>query len=360
MNSRKTEHWRQIRLERKRRQKRSKRKILRKKKYLSRHGSDFFNRKKNDREYEIRKKNEKYLYLKAPSTFSFLIKPQETTAYFAELQKCSNDGQPIFVDLQQVQILTIDALMHILAWMDFRRTRNLKGLVGGNLPEDPATSKVFKDSGFLDHVKVSDVRGIGQLDYDKDYFRIVSGSKHKPAIVQQIIDFTINKLRLNGLGETKKLFHIISEMMGNVVEHAYNRQRSKKNKWYLMAHYDKIFDKVDFVFLDNGETIPQTIAKRGIEGLENLASSSFGIRKTLDCRLIESALTEQSNRSKSQQLNRGKGLPAIQKCSDQKFMNDLILVSRYAFVDLANNRSEVLNSSFKGTLYSWSFHRGKK
>jgi len=357
MNSKSIERIRQIKLAKKRRKKRLKRKILRNSKFLYKKRDPFIKKKKALRNYQKRRKKKQYTSLVAPANFSFLSNPHETSNYFANIQNTSDRGEPVFLDLQNIEALTIEALMYILAWMDYRNSRNQMGILGGNAPKNPEMKRIFEESGFLDHVKHDEMKSIGKLSFNKAFFRIISGHTNSQTVITQVIDYTIDCLELEGLIATKKLYQIISEMMGNAVEHAYTSVQSKKNKWYLIAHFDMKNNQVNFAFIDNGETIPKTIAKKRLEKFTELISNKTGLGKRLDCKLINYALRKNSGRSRTLQSNRGKGLPALQKCSDNKEICNLILVSRNAHIDLARRKHMVLDNAFKGTLYSWSFQK---
>lgn len=134
--------------------------------------------------------------------------------------------------------------------------------------------------------------------------------------------------------------------------------KARSNKWYLMANFDKINNKINFVFLDTGFGIPKTINKNYKEKVAQILQNSVGelgfIFAAPEAHLIESAL-QGGFRTKTNQHFRGKGLPCIYEFYKNNYIQDLIIISNYGYIDCVRNYKIQLMNKFHGTLYSWSF-----
>lgn len=85
--------------------------------------------------------------LRAPETLSLFDAPNETLKYCNTLRDhLTQPGMEIFLDLDDVQNFTSDALLLIRAIMDSRAYHTQ---IGGNLPRDPTVASEFKESGFF-------------------------------------------------------------------------------------------------------------------------------------------------------------------------------------------------------------------
>jgi len=162
---------------------------------------------------------------------------------------------------------------------------------------------------------------------------------------------------------TKALYRLLIEVMANTWNHAYercepvhNRVPQKNNgypwgRWWLLARNLPDCKKVQFAFLDVGKSMPVTIRKGITERIQQQLSNLIPTTAA-DSRLVMSALNGDF-RTGTGETKRGNALPAIRALSDDRRIHSLKIVSRHAFVDVAERRSVDLRANFKGTLLSW-------
>jgi hypothetical protein len=121
-----------------------------------------------------------------------------------------------------------------------------------------------------------------------------------------------------------------------------------------MAAHREHLKPLHFTFLDNGLTIPATIRRNLGEYLADIAGVLLPVVQTQDHRLIESAL-KGDFRTKTGVVYRGKGLPKIYEYSNNRNIENLVVISRNGYVGVANGIVKDLNEKFYGTLLSWDF-----
>ena len=339
MNKKKTERQRQIRLSIKRFRKKQKRKYC----YYS------YN-KPSDVILEQRvKAGNKEQRIFAPHILSFVRNPTETLTFFSELRIQSEKKMPIFLDFSNITQLTIDVLLYLISIFDYWGGTGFSHHVRGNLPNNPECKELFVKSGFFRYV--SHPISIEEIKPDANFLQIEFDSNVVGVISGKVTEFVSKHLKKTEQ-QTKGIYRILTEMMLNTKQHAY-LGKEKLQKWYLMAHYNQGESKIEFSFLDNGLGIPNTISKRFREVIRDWAEW-FKAFESQHTRLLVSAFNGDF-RTKTKQRYRGKGLPEIKKFSDQKYIDDLVVLSDKGYVDFSDGQDTILSQSFQGTLYSWSF-----
>lgn len=143
-------------------------------------------------------------------------------------------------------------------------------------------------------------------------------------------------------------------MHGYTLDHAY-KQNSLVPKWYLIALNKPETGKVSFTFLDGGQGIPSTINIKHRERVKQLISKFFyDVPSIKDNALIYSALKGEF-RTRTNEGYRGKGLPKIYQCVENKEIDNLIIISNKGYVNCSTGEQRELSSTFHGTLFSWDF-----
>lgn len=307
---------------------------------------------KNEKNYDIK---EDRTVFTAPSIFSFIENPEETNEFFINILRFisvkRNYRKNIFIDISTISKLTTDALMYLLAIINnlnenFRNSYR----ISGNNPMNPNANKLFEESGFYRFVRRRDSRAIVQ---NKDNLQILAGDKCDYSAAKRVCDFVTEKSGIDNKRKCSFLYEIITELMSNTKNHAYNKNDVMLYpNWYCFAQYDGI-NTIKFIFMDTGEGIPSTILKRFLEKIDVL-----GIKSESD--YVISALNSQF-RTSTELKHRGKGLPRIRKhCLDSKIDNMTIITNK-ANVRVTNKdlQGEDLINSLQGTLFSWDIDINK-
>jgi hypothetical protein len=152
---------------------------------------------------------------------------------------------------------------------------------------------------------------------------------------------------------TDELYEIIIELMTNTVQHAYNdKEILTVNQWYIYVGVNE--DILQFVFLDTGEGIPQTVNKKAIEKFGDL----FNVNRN-DSYYIISALNGEW-RSMTEEKYRGKGLPFVLGYSKRDEVCNYTIISGKAVVKIGKEGDVTytdLNNRIFGTLYYWEIRK---
>lgn len=289
----------------------------------------------------------KYVF-EAPLTFSFTKNADETTQFFRQLMNFitnrHNFGKSIYIDISKITVLTIDALMYLLAIVNNLNTNFYnKYSFSGNLPQNEYVRKLFVESGFFKYVKR---QGMIPLAQNKDNIQILSGEDSSTSVAKSMSDF-VSSLCGVSVKKCSFLYIMLIELMSNTKKHAYdNKANILTPHWYCFAEYDKV-DTVCFTFMDTGAGIPSTVQKNFPEKIDILKIKG-------DDKYVISALDGEF-RTATKQSYRGKGLPKIRSfCSNGKIKNMHIITNRANVLVRRNGFSSIgVTSPLQGTLYYW-------
>ncbi len=301
-----------------------------------------------------RRKTHATITLHAPAHFSIVNNKEETLEFFShafsEMGRCKF-RQDIFFDLKDIKLISPDAIMLMIALVkNIRRCKTMQTTCRGNLPDNLEARTYIEKSGFYSFVKV---HGPIPQPNQKSAIQISSGYEVDPALIGSICSFVSSRAGLPERIYTKGLYQIITELMTNTIQHAYNTDRGlMENRWYIYVEDSPA--KIQFVFLDTGSGIPSTIKVNFVEKV----MQTFGSNAN-DAKLISSAL-KGDYRSETGERHRGKGLPNIYEASKTDRISKLNIISGHGqcMVDdtwIINESSSVI--SFPGTLFCWQFDK---
>ena len=144
--------------------------------------------------------------------------------------------------------------------------------------------------------------------------------------------------------------------MSNTNNHAYKFSGGWRNKWWIIAVYDKSRKVVTYTMLDNGAGIPGTVRLK-LKELIRVKMIPRG--DELDSDLIKSAFMGDEKRSRTWLSWRGKGLPSIYDSLKKKRIRNLLAISNRGYFNMENGQVTELKRKFYGTLLSWEV-RGQK
>lgn len=282
--------------------------------------------------------------LTAPTIFSLSLNPRETIEYFERiLEECTQHkfDENIVIDLAPVTSITTDAIMYLLAIISNIKSASVyRTVFSGNVPRDKAAQQIFLSSGFKNLVS----NRLPSIDTSNDKVQIITGKDVCPKDAKKICDFVSQHSAL----ETRQLYSSIIELMTNVHQHAYNQSHKDittlKSCWYIFA--ENFDSHIQFVFMDTGEGIPNTINKKFRERLPRVMT---------DEKLIHSAFLGE-NRSETKQPNRGNGLPLIYTQIVNRYFDSLTVISNKGMCEYnyASVTQTELTNAMQGTLFIWS------
>ena len=280
----------------------------------------------------------------APEEFSFINNVNETVSFFSDIDRkmLNKTKNKIYIDLSQVKKITVDVIMYLIAKIKKLQYKKLTfKSFSGNVPKDVDARKVLIESGFFDFVNSKTKTSI-----KNEKISISSGTTFDREQSRKICDFIIKNSSYKR-DDVYFIYEMLSEMMSNTNEHAYNDVGDNLNKWYLYAEKNDNF--FEFIFLDTGVGIPTSINKRLFE---KIISN--------DSKLLLSALNGEY-RSSTKLRTRGKGLNYIKNCARKNHISTLFVISNKGIVKFEDSKlmysSNVENDSLEGTLYYWKLIR---
>lgn len=309
----------------------------------------------------IRPPKKGFYNLPAPINFSLINNPENCIKYFNDALELINQYQlqpitdTVQFEISEIEYLTIDAIMYQLAIMTNLRakTRNIK-IVRGTMPKKEDIKKMLIESGFLSYVKTPEAIAPKQSTKTTE---IMTGEIVDGESIGKIIDFVNNYFK-NTTQNTKFLYTLLSELMTNTKDHAYDQEEENEftNRWYLYADVEEENDKIKITFLDTGYGIPNTVRKK----LEEKIKDAIFKEKT-DAEYIYSALKGEF-RTATKQKHRGEGLPFINECVEKGRIKNLKIISSYGMINVLDNKINIenikyLKNSLPGTLYYWEMDR---
>jgi hypothetical protein len=295
----------------------------------------------------LRSKENRHI-IRMPNIFSVVDNTADTLEIFDQIFEKISSGHKMFLDMRNIEILTPDAPLYMLAIFEYFYLQKFAMDITGNFPKNEQINELLIQSRFFEHVTLAPELKVPK--YDENILQIESGIRTDSLVVKEVIKFALRHLGQEISPKSRTIFRILIEMMDNTVEHAY-KVASDRSKWYLMACRDKTNGQIRFAFLDGGLGVPATIRKNFKEKVLELFVTITG--DINDARLIMSALQGIFRRTRTKLRNRGKGLPNIYKSYNEKFIDNLRIISNVGYIDKGSEI--ILKDKFHGTLYTWDF-----
>ena len=315
----------------------------------------------------ISKHNNVKKIIKVPNVFSFINNTEETMSFFEEfitIIECSAPCTHLYIDSKDVEFVTVDALIYLLAAMD-NMVRYKKYSYSGSFPNNKEARKVYMDSGFTKFVTTPKVLN-KRLPRSTDKMRINRGLYNDPRIAGEICDFVRKALGFNYKNSTSELYKVLIELFSNAYWHAFDLSENMKikSKWYIYAEH--LDGYVQIVFADTGKGIPETVRKRISEKILIYVNEFInnGIRNN-DSELIKSALNGEF-RTQTKEVYRGNGLNTVREQAMKRKFKSFDIISSHGRCSFKQHDNDFVKEIFAqdykhkiyGTLYVFSVCRG--
>lgn len=279
----------------------------------------------------------------APEYFSIIENTNETVSYFnriISLLRAKKYKVGVYFDIENVNHLTIDSVMYLLAIIKNIKTNKLsKYSFSGNFPKDKNINLLLNESGFLNYVTTKNKINLTKKGNN---IEIKNGKQIDQNVAKETCDF-VNKILKTDTKYTKFLYNMLIELMTNTFQHAYTSDCFLINHWYLFAENGN--NSIKFIFLDTGLGIPNTIRKKFYENILPLKDNQF----------IYSALIGEF-RTNTQQGYRGKGLPKIYQYYNEHTIKNLAIISGKGCCILQNSNYD-MDNILNGTLFYWEISK---
>ncbi len=295
-----------------------------------------------------------YKVFTPPKEFSILNNPEETISFFNNIlnviknipsTRNSNTIHILKIDMSEIESITGDALMYLLTVMkNTKRQKDKRIFWNGNFPKDEKIKRFLKQSGFLNYMRTAKQN----LIHSDENIEIQSGKLMQGDIAKYICDYTNIKLNTNKV-YSKFLYRILTELMTNTKDHAYNNNSKFDYYWYIFV--ENAEDKIRYTFMDNGIGIPTTVLRKFREKIIEI------LHLDREYKYIESALNGDF-RTETRVEHRGTGLPDIYNFSKNNNIRNLTIISNSAYYS-TDKRSYDLNTKLEGTIFYWEINKKK-
>ena len=322
------------------------------------------NKRKGQKRSNTKKRQPDKIFT-VPDIFSIVSNPDTTITFLNKVirsvegvrnlqrQHRNNYIRTFLIDMSNTKYISSDALMFLLTIIQNTRGKKILPIDWiGNFPKEPDVREFLKRSGYLNYMKTS-AENIIQVD---DNIQIKSGTGYNyiendqnKDIRQEIIDFSCQKLKKDKK-DINYLMTMLTEMITNIIDHAYQKQGLFKHQWYIFV--DNNIDKITYTFMDNGLGIPTTIRKSIIEKIIET------INAEAEYKYIETALSGVHKRSETGKRERGNGLPSIYEQYLNKKIENFVIISNKAYY--SENKKYDLKECLNGTVFYWEIKKEGK
>jgi len=309
----------------------------------------FKNNKKSSFSEEKQKRNNQYQLLRrvrifAKPDFSLLEFPENILSFVNEIEDATlkRKYKIVILDMSEVINIDIGCISILLSKINKLTQKNIQTIC--NLPTDNDCKRMFFESGFSDHMR--DLQGR----------KIVYSRMNNNLMVNRGFDKTSNEKvgiairksveHLTGAEESfRPLYSIAQEMCANSIEHA-----NEHNKNWLFSVWYKDEMNVCFAMTDIGSGILGTLKRKFSQKIKELVLKDH---KEILIRAFEKKYSSVTN-----DINRNKGLPKIKSISDERYINNLVVITNNVLIDFSDDtNSKILNKKFNGTFYYWELNK---
>lgn len=292
----------------------------------------------------------------APKVFSLLNNPEETISFVNKIEKYLLKRQKVFVVLTYIEEIDYGAIAVLFSVMDLFNIKNVP--FNGNKPTNSEANEKLHVSGFFTELYRKNRSKIEYRTGSDNHIFAKSNKKVESQLGLPVMAEASETI----WGEKricKGLQRILVELMHNTNNHAGGLNKKGDERWCLSVNHDKQNKKVQFVFVDYGVGIFNSLneKEKGNKwyGWQDKIKSHLGLSVgslTNDI-LLQKLLDGEIHMTVTQKEFRGKGLPGIKQVLDRNQISNLFVVSNNAYGDIVNTRYKLLNKNFSGTFLYW-------
>ncbi|WP_299799780.1 hypothetical protein [uncultured Maribacter sp.] len=281
-----------------------------------------------------------------PERVNLIEEPNFTLKFFNEAYKNYNKGHNVDFDLSNIIKFTPESIAVLAACIASKTFTNNMGS-RGNLPKNFILRKVFRDSGFFEHVNLIDRKSRTTPAYGAQLLHKVTEHKVETGIAKENCRYMMNRTGFKYVDDLEPLYVILVEAMQNTNNHA-SADTDIGYDWWLYRYEDKSKGLVHFTFLDIGVGVFRSLSV--INWIRKLTDSA-NITSNID--LVDDLL---AGRIKSRTLrkDRGKGIPQIYDQSKDCMFKDFYILSNDVLINTKTDAKIKLKEEFHGTLYYWT------
>ena len=291
----------------------------------------------------------------APRDFRFLDNTEECATFFKQLRSTSNVSEKNFqrfkkVSLFDIELIDFSAVLTLSAICKELKCQNIN--VQGNFPQNESCRSFLVDSGFLDN----------KYDINGKMFHLQSRTKSMTfeqgqgkLLVKDIRNIaTLSNLIIQYLDDNPNDNHpfALPQLFKEICANSIEWSNSYKRQWALAAKFEK--DKVLVATIDLGQGILNSLTRRYFALIKDILTlkSNVGVLEGAFCKKYG---------SKSNEINRNRGLPSLKSAFEQGVIAKLIVITNnvlLSFDPWHNNCTFAKsNDAFKGTMYYFEINK---
>jgi hypothetical protein len=188
----------------------------------------------------------------APNRFSMVENPDEAVHFLNRIRAVAR-ARDLFIDLEEVEDLTPDAVALLLATINRRELAN-NTFVSGNHPKDPKLRAILTNSGFREYVR-SHPESAPRMELGRIRRRPTSSEtvddSVKGAVAAELIEFAMQKLTGVPIPHQPS-YRVLGEAMLNTLNHASERPNDHREPWWASVYCNVESRRAAFTFIDQG------------------------------------------------------------------------------------------------------------
>lgn len=291
-----------------------------------------------------------YKKIGVPDNFSLINNPNGVLETIEKIHKAYEQRKPIFIDLKNVQKITMDALVLLLSHVTQFKSHNIR--FNGSRPDNFEIEQIIEASRFYEIASSLRIpkqyMGEAEFSYNRPSFF----THAKKNVDSELTASIIAEFAKEIWGEKKRcqgVQRIFIELMQNTNNHA--NKKSGDEYWWLSAVHRKETNTVCFSFIDYGMGIFNSLnsKKFGEKFFGWFHAISAKCNPSNHYEVLEQMLLGNFHRTVTGKYYRGKGLPGIYEQLDKRGISKLVIISNDAYADASASHYYKLQTPLIGT-----------
>ncbi len=307
------------------------------------------NRKKKSNKRQLQQENIgtpitslKKKEIKFPENLELLQNYKEIEKIINTAIKLINNNKYVALSFENVSITDTSTLMYLVSvFYKYPQKRHFISFIS---PLSNDVDTFISDSGFHQYTS-KEGAGIDVHDSIGEMFQILAYENRSIELIEQIYKFINSKFPSINKDTIVDCMTVLTEIMDNTAEHA--GEQNSSEKWWLSVFYNNNLKAFQFVFMDHGKGIMNTIEdKKKYIGLISYNASEK----------LKMILKNEANLSRTKEQHRGRGLPTINKILNDGNIQNLRIFANNILAEPQKDEYIEKNIPFNGTYYYWEFN----
>ena len=273
----------------------------------------------------------------SPQNFSLINNAKEVLGFFSKAKTYLDKKKNVILDFSQIDMITPDAIVLLLAKVTDRRYTNSMQVFGIR-SRNPEIDKIFRSSGFYKIINLE------KTSSDHGAIHTKQNTVVDTKIAAEVRKLTAKKTFGDDI-MLHPLYRTLIECMANTKQHAKGKS-DKDETWWLAVFHNEDTKITSFSFIDTGIGIFKSAR---IKSFTKFAVN-LGIRSNIDVlkRLLAGKLLSSTGLK-----HRGKGIPKIYTDFKNYHIHNLHIIANDVFANLGNGTFIEMEEPLNGTFYYW-------